>query len=183
MNRVQIWKEEKGFAFPFLAVILPVLLIASVFIFDLGKVLLFRHQLQSIADSLSLAGASSRSVQSIMGSGYNVTGFEGPDHQPEIIPGASAIVGYKPIIDPAGAQLEAQSAFVKNEPLMQSMRKSGEKVTNWAGNVEGNTKFSVTVSGEVQTVMWGKVKKLIGETDGGIIPIQVKATAGIETVP
>jgi len=170
-------RDERGIALPVLIVFLPILLFAMVFAVDLTNMLSFRHELQTIADSVSLAGASASTVDPKMGLGYKV------DEYGNITGNSSAIVDYEPVIDPLDAQREARSAFTKNSILIEKLRKNGKLITDWEGRVEGGTKYAVTVTGKMKTTMWGKVQRIIDKSDGDFILVRVKSTAGIQEVP
>jgi Flp pilus assembly protein TadG len=162
--KAKILQNERGVVFPLFVVFLSVFLVMSVFVFDLSRLLIFRHELQSIADSLSLAGASAKAVTPIYGS------------DPDL---GQIVTGYHSVIDPDQAQREAQSAIMFNRVAFeQDNNHNGQTITNWEGHVVDNTKFDVTVWGQMNTILYGKVMRMLGDTSNKYDQITIQVNSG-----
>jgi Flp pilus assembly protein TadG len=162
--KLKILRNERGIVFPLFVVFLSTFLVMSVLIFDLSRLFLFRHELQSIVDSLSLAGASAKSVSPIYGS------------DPEL---GEIVTGYNSVIDPVLAQREAQSAMMFNRVAFEKDNKqNGKIITNWEGHVVDNNKFDVTVWGQMNTILYGKVMRLLGDTSNNYDQITIQVHSG-----
>jgi len=159
-------KDERGIVLPLSVVFLVSFLLMMVFIFDLSRVLILRHELQGIADSLSLAGASATKVNPIYG------------HDPDL---GSVVTGYHLVLDPFVAEREVQSAFNNNYQIIKKIRDRGDQVTDWSSSIMEEKKISVTVFGEARTVLMGNVFRLLGKEthDYDRIPIKVKSKSAI----